>query len=112
MVFVFLRHMKKTLFILFLFISQISIGKEINYKLSMPKPQNHYFHVEMCLEGFKEKEIIVKLPVWAPGSYLVREFSKNINQVRVLNELDKPLLHTAKKLGHTLLHVQFKGMLP
>ena len=83
--------MKKTLFILFLFISQISIAKEINYKLSMPKPQNHYFHVEMCLEGFKEKEITVKLPVWAPGSYLVREFSKNINQVRVLNELDKPL---------------------
>ena len=45
----------------------------------------------MFLEGFKEKEITVKLPVWAPGSYLVREFSKNINQVRVLNELDKPL---------------------
>jgi len=83
--------MKNILFILFLFVSQLVIGKEINYRLSMPKPQNHYFHVEMSLEGFKEKEITVKLPVWAPGSYLVREFSKNINQVNAEDGSKNPL---------------------
>ena len=70
--------MKKSIIILFVFITQVVIAKEINYRLSMPNPQNHYFHVEMFIEDFQEKEITVKLPVWAPGSYLVREFSKNI----------------------------------
>ncbi len=57
----------------------------------MSKPQNHYFEVEMQLENFKDKEINLKLPVWAPGSYLVREFSKNINLVRAQDENGKAL---------------------
>ena len=57
----------------------------------MPKPQNHYFHVEMELEDFNEKEIDISLPVWAPGSYLVREFSKNINMVKAFDENGNPL---------------------
>ena len=57
----------------------------------MPNPQNHYFHVEMFIEDFQEKEITVKLPVWAPGSYLVREFSKNLNQVKAEDASKNPL---------------------
>ena len=83
--------MKKSIIILFVFITQVVIAKEINYRLSMPNPQNHYFHVEMYIEDFKEKEITVKLPVWAPGSYLVREFSKNLNQVKAENGTKNPL---------------------
>ncbi|KAA9346193.1 M61 family metallopeptidase [Adhaeribacter soli] len=44
----------------------------------MPEPQTHYFEVEMRLQDFKDKFIDVKMPVWAPGSYLVREFPKNV----------------------------------
>jgi predicted metalloprotease with PDZ domain len=57
----------------------------------MPKPQNHYFHVEMQLSGFKEKELMVKMPVWAPGSYLVREFAKNVDLVKAFDENGKNL---------------------
>jgi len=87
--------MKKIVFIT-LFISFLKIeAQSIHYNLRMPKPQNHYFEVEMVLTDFKEKQIDLKLPVWAPGSYLVREFSKNINLVKAydqkgnLMELDK-----------------------
>ena len=59
----------------------MSYGQTVRYYLTMPKPQNHYYHVEMVLEGFNEKSLDVSLPVWAPGSYLVREFAKNINLV-------------------------------
>ena len=66
-------------------------GQTVKYYLSMPKPQNHYFHVEMVLEGFNEKSIDVSLPVWSPGSYLVREFSKNINLVTATDGSGKEL---------------------
>jgi predicted metalloprotease with PDZ domain len=57
----------------------------------MTKPENHYFEVKMELENFKEKDILLKLPVWAPGSYLIREFSKNINLVRAQDEFGNVL---------------------
>jgi len=61
-------------------------AQQIHYRLSMPKPQNHYFEVEMELKDFKEKSLTVKMPVWAPGSYLVREFAKNVNLVKAFDE--------------------------
>ncbi|MBG8553495.1 M61 family metallopeptidase [Hymenobacter sp. BT594] len=44
----------------------------------MPAPQTHYFEVDAQLGGFTKAYTDVKLPVWAPGSYLVREFAKNV----------------------------------
>ncbi len=68
-----------------------SFAQEISYNLKMEKPQNHYFNVEMQLKDFKEKEIHVKLPIWAPGSYLAREFAKNTNLVTATDENGKVL---------------------
>ncbi|MFM7388789.1 MAG: peptidase M61, partial [Bacteroidota bacterium] len=62
----------------------------------MAKPQNHYFQVEMKVEQLAQKTALVKLPVWAPGSYLVREFSKNLNQVKVYSLTGSPLKVTKK----------------
>ncbi len=59
-----------------------TFGAKISYTLKMPRPQNHYFQVEMQVEQVKQKTATVKLPVWAPGSYLVREFSRHLNQVK------------------------------
>ncbi|MDB4075561.1 MAG: PDZ domain-containing protein [Crocinitomicaceae bacterium] len=60
-------------------------AQNIKYNLKMPKPQNHYFNVEMELDGFKEKELNVKMPIWAPGSYLAREFAKHVNLVKAFD---------------------------
>ena len=66
----------------------------------MPNPQSHYFEVEMILEGFKEKQLELKMPVWAPGSYLVREFSKNVNQVLAFDD-NKTAIKTIKTAKNT-----------
>lgn len=77
-----------TCFFLFLFLS-ISILKaqttNINYSLSMSQPWTHYFEVSMTLSNIsKIKEITqkeyvdFKMPVWTPGSYLIREYAKNV----------------------------------
>ncbi|MDB5236664.1 MAG: peptidase, partial [Hymenobacter sp.] len=50
----------------------------LRYTLAMSAPQTHYFEVKMELGGFTAEYTDVKMPVWAPGSYLVREFAKNV----------------------------------
>ncbi|MBI5355126.1 MAG: M61 family metallopeptidase, partial [Candidatus Aenigmarchaeota archaeon] len=51
----------------------------ISYSLSIDK-NSHYFHVSMdfAVSG----SINVSMPVWTPGSYLIREFSKNVKSLR------------------------------
>ncbi|MCO5259996.1 MAG: PDZ domain-containing protein [Crocinitomicaceae bacterium] len=78
----------KSLIVFFstVFFVALSYSQTVHYELRMENPANHYFQVDMYLKDYKSKEIEVKLPVWAPGSYLVREFSKNINQVKAVDE--------------------------
>lgn len=54
--------------------SQVKIGFEVSFK----EPQAHYAEIEMNISGLKKDYIDVKMPVWAPGSYLVREFAKQV----------------------------------
>jgi len=61
-------------------------AQKIQYKLRMDAPQTHYFQVEMELTDFDDEELKIKMPVWAPGSYLVREFSKNVDLVVALDK--------------------------
>ena len=53
----------------------------LSYKVSMPEPHTHYFKVEINLQNLRGKSINMKMPVWTPGSYLVREFSRNVENV-------------------------------
>ncbi len=78
--------MKSALLIVSLGLAGIINAQKIQYALRMSKPQNHYFEVEMEISEFKAGDLTVKMPVWAPGSYLVREFSKNVNLVRAFDE--------------------------
>lgn len=77
-----IKHLVTLLFCAF-FAS--AFGQKIVYKLSMESPQTHYYQVEIELTDFSETELKVKMPVWAPGSYLVREFSKNVDLVKAYN---------------------------
>lgn len=51
------------------------------YHVSMEKPATHYFKVEMLVSDVTDETMQVKTAVWTPGSYLVREYSKNIDAV-------------------------------
>ena len=54
----------------------------LRYTLAMPAPQTHYFEVKMELRGFDKDYTDVKMPVWAPGSYLVREFARHVERLQ------------------------------
>lgn len=50
----------------------------IIYNVTFPEAQAHYANIEMSITGIKNTTIDVKMPVWTPGSYLVREFAKSV----------------------------------
>ena len=79
------------LLVLALFISGSVLGQKIHHELSMPAPETHYFHVETTLTDFSEEKIVLTMPVWSPGSYLIREFPKNVNLMRAKDENGKTL---------------------
>ena len=57
---------------------ELQAEAKISYQVSFSEPQAHYTDVEMKISGLRQKTVDVKMPVWAPGSYLVREFAKNV----------------------------------
>ena len=71
----------------FLFLFPMSaFSQTISYTLSMPEPWTHYYHVTQTIKGERKKSIDFVMPVWIPGSYKVREFSKNVEEFKAHSE--------------------------
>ena len=86
----------KQIILLILCLPTFAFGMTISYELRMPKPQNHYYEVQMNISGNEDAQVEVKMPVWTPGSYLVREFSKNVNLVKAFTKDGKSISVTKK----------------
>lgn len=57
----------------------------------MPKPHSHYFEVELRIDQPESKKSTLKMATWTPGSYLIREYSKNVEGVEAKNENGKSI---------------------
>ncbi len=62
-----------------------------SYRISIPEPENHLLHVELAIADWQTKFIDLKLPVWTPGSYLVREYAKHLQDFGAVDETGKLL---------------------
>lgn len=58
--------------------TQAAGNTQISYTVTFPEAQAHYADIEMTITGLHQKNIDLKMPVWTPGSYLVREYAKNV----------------------------------
>ncbi|MFN7504220.1 MAG: hypothetical protein ACK5Q1_01505, partial [Limnobacter sp.] len=62
----------------------------LHYQVTVADPKGHYFDVQLQfeiapsqLQGTADKRWIdLSLPTWIPGSYMIREFSRNVMYVR------------------------------
>jgi predicted metalloprotease with PDZ domain len=58
----------------------------IRHSLRMDAPHTHYFdvttEVEISASAQKKKFVDFKMAAWTPGSYLIREFAKNVERVQ------------------------------
>jgi predicted metalloprotease with PDZ domain len=53
----------------------------IRYALSFPAPQTHYVEVTATVPTARRADVELMMAVWTPGSYLVREFSRQVEAV-------------------------------
>lgn len=53
----------------------------IHYQVFFRQPELHYIEVEMTIPVIQTGTVELYMPVWTPGSYMIREFSRNIDQV-------------------------------
>ena len=70
----------------------------ISYTITSPNLANHKLRVEAEFppEAFDGAERTLALPVWTPGSYKVRDYSKSISEVELLGSPNARLEKTAK----------------
>jgi len=90
------------LFSLILFFMNINTSNavtpaKISYNVTFPQVQAHYVDIEMNIEHLNQSTLVLKMPVWTPGSYLVREFAKSVEGFTVsANGKEIPFVKTRK----------------
>src|SRR5258705_9952024 len=53
----------------------------IRYTLSFPSPQTHYVEVTATVPTARRPDVDLMMAVWTPGSYLVREYARNVEAI-------------------------------
>lgn len=48
------------------------------FTVAMPRPETHLYEITMQIDARGATTLDLVLPVWTPGSYLVREFSRHV----------------------------------
>ncbi|MBI3723336.1 M61 family metallopeptidase [bacterium] len=75
--------------------SPISDPRTVRYELSVPEPARHVVSVRASYGALGARDaLVLVLPVWAPGSYKVRDFSKQVQDLTARNESRQPLVAT------------------
>src|SRR5580698_8669218 len=69
----------------------------VRYTVRFPDPQTHYVSVEAVLPSAGESTVEVFMPVWTPGSYLVREYARNIEAISASDSAGKPLFFSKSR---------------
>lgn len=60
------------------------VAPEISYTVAMSKPSTHLLEVEMRLNWSQmPAQAELKMPVWTPGSYLIREYARHVQDFAV-----------------------------
>src|SRR5437667_3902394 len=67
----------------------------IAFTVSMPKPHTHLLEVQIRVTrdsiGQGPASELLVMPVWTPGSYLVREFARNVQDFSAIDAAGQPL---------------------
>ena len=68
----------------------------LEYRVSILEPHTHYFEVEITMKRPQGNYIDFKMPVWTPGSYLIREYAGNVEGFRAYTLEDNSFLEISK----------------
>jgi predicted metalloprotease with PDZ domain len=72
--------------------STSSVAPDINYTVSMSKPWTHLLEVEMRVRWNQmPQQLGINMPVWTPGSYLIREYARHVQDFEAKSGTGSPL---------------------
>jgi predicted metalloprotease with PDZ domain len=73
----------------------------LQYRVAMPEPQTHLFEVSLQISGWQSDQLLLdlKMPVWTPGSYLIREYSRHLQDFAVFAGNDDSSINQADSLN-------------
>jgi predicted metalloprotease with PDZ domain len=61
-----------------------STAEAIRYTVSFPRPETHYMEVAAQVPTAGRSSIEMMMAVWTPGSYLIREYARQVEAVRAV----------------------------
>ncbi|MGS2721253.1 M61 family metallopeptidase [Paraglaciecola aestuariivivens] len=76
----------------------------IHYQVSIASLAGHLFNVRLDIQHPNPEGQLLTLPAWIPGSYMIRDFAKNIVQISAVDEQGQPL--TIKKVDKQSFKIQ------
>ncbi|HJU53174.1 MAG TPA: hypothetical protein VJ715_01335, partial [Pyrinomonadaceae bacterium] len=75
---------------------------DIRFTVSMPRPHTHLLEVEMRVAMSRlPAQVNLVMPVWAPGSYLIREFERHVQDFEATDAASGRALSWAKTNKNT-----------
>lgn len=92
------KKMLAQLFLMTPWLALSSVAEPVVYDITTPNLANHQLRIEaeFPAEAFGQGAPVLALPVWTPGSYKVRDYSKSISGVEILSPAGARLEKTAK----------------
>ncbi|UJB70974.1 M61 family metallopeptidase [Acaryochloris sp. 'Moss Beach'] len=63
----------------------------LRYEVAMPDPASHLFEITLHCSVGTDHTLDLKLPVWTPGSYLVREYAKHLQDFSAVDDQEAPV---------------------
>jgi predicted metalloprotease with PDZ domain len=63
----------------------------ISYTLRFPAPQTHYVEIEAVVPTGGRPTVELMMAIWTPGSYMIREYARHLENISVTNESGEPL---------------------
>jgi predicted metalloprotease with PDZ domain len=68
----------------------LEITPKIHYVVAMSQPETHLFEVTLHIADYPNSILDLKMPVWTPGSYLIREYERHLQDFTALAD-NQPL---------------------
>ncbi|MEN7343647.1 MAG: peptidase M61, partial [Pseudomonadota bacterium] len=66
--------------------------KTIHYTVGSSQPGSHQFDVAIRIPARDQESVEVRLPVWIPGSYMVRDYARHVIEVRAIDDDGQSLI--------------------
>lgn len=76
------------------------------YQVAMSQPASHLFEVTLQVSNWQSATLDLKMPVWTPGSYLVREYAKHVQDFLAQDSNGKVLASQKVSKNHWQIKTQ------